>query len=301
MSRSNRLAATVAPRLIDRRPASYVFGICLVVCGAPATAPASEPGGATSAVAASAADAAEVRSFFTRHCVDCHGADEAKGGLRLDTLTDDFVAAGTARTWTKVLERVASGEMPPKDSPRPPAVEVKPMREWIHDRLLAEDARTRPAPGSLTLRRLNRVQYENTVRDLLSIELELQDRLPVDNRALGFDNIGAALNLSSTQLEAYLEAADAALDAAIVTRPKPEVVKQRISGLQALGEIHVRRNGAIQELEDAAIGYGRLQFYASRDAAPQDGNYRVRAAMFAHQSGGEPVEVYVRSMHKTGG
>jgi mono/diheme cytochrome c family protein len=297
VSRSNRLAATVAPRLIGRLPTGLVFGIGLVVCGAPAIGVADEPAAPSSAVAAGTS---EVRSFFTRHCVDCHGADEAKGGLRLDTLSADLAATGTAKTWTKVLDRLASGEMPPQDSPRPPAAEMNQVREWIHHRLLAEDSRTRPADGALTLRRLNRVQYENTIRDLLSIDLELQDRLPVDGRALGFDNVGSALSLSSAQLEAYLDAADAALDAAIVTKPKPVGVKSRISGLQALGEIHVRRNGAIQELEDAAIGYGRLQFYASRDAAPEDGTYRVRCSMFGHQSQGKPVEVYCRSMHKTG-
>jgi hypothetical protein len=101
-------------------------------------------------------------------------------------------------------------------------------------------------------------------------------------------------------MEAYLDAADAALDAAIVTKPKPAGVKSRISGLTALAEITNRRNGQIEELEDAAIGYGRLQFYASRDAAPEDGTYRIRCSFFGHKSQGKPVEVYCRSMHKSG-
>jgi mono/diheme cytochrome c family protein len=248
---------------------------------------------------------ADIGPFFQKYCVDCHGPDQAEGGLRLDTLAAgsaaaDFGVVEKARMWTKVVDRLAADEMPPKDAPQCSPEERKRVVGWLNDSLLAADRAAQPPAGSLVLRRLNRVQYENTIRDLLSIDLELQDRLPADGRAFGFDNVGSALSLSSAQMEAYLDAADAALDAAIVTRPKPAGVKSRISGLAALSDITGRRNGAILELEDATIGFGRLQFHASRDAAPEDGTYRVRCSFFGYQSQGKPVEVYVRSMHKTG-
>ena len=242
----------------------------------------------------------QVTAVFKQHCHECHGATTAEAGLRLDQLPADFLTADKARLWTKVHDRIAAGEMPPKDSPQLSAGDRSSVTNWLHENLLAADLQTLPPKGSLLLRRLNRVQYENTIRDLLSTKLELQERLPADGRAFGFDNVGAALSLSSAQVEGYLEAADAALDAVIVTKPRPVGVKQRISGLQALNEITHRRNGHVQELEDAAIAYNRNQFYVARDGAPVEGSYRIRASLFAHQSGNEPVEIYVRSIHKTG-
>lgn len=242
----------------------------------------------------------DVRSFLAKHCNDCHGADAPKAGLRLDTLAADASKPEQARVWTKILDRIETGEMPPKDSPRPPRAEQEPVTQWINTALLAADRKAQPPAGSLVLRRLNRLQYENTIHDLFSIKLDLQDRLPPDSRAFGFDNVGAALSLSSAQLEAYLEAADAVLDAVIVTKPKPQGIKERRSGLLALNEITTRRNGAILELEDVAVGFGRLQYHASREDAPEDGLYRVRMSHYAYQSNGQPVEVYVRSTHKTG-
>ncbi len=199
-----------------------------------------------------------------------------------------------------MLDRVASGEMPPKKSPRPHEADHARWVKGLNDSLLAADRSMQPPAGSLSLRRLNRAQYENTINDLLALDLELQDRLPPDSRAFGFDNIGSALSLSSAQLEAYLEAADTALDAAIVRRPKPVGIKTRMSGLSALGEIHTRRNGGVLELEDAAIGFGRFYFYAYKDQTPEEGLYRVRASMYAYQNQGKPLTVYVQSKHRAG-
>jgi hypothetical protein len=242
----------------------------------------------------------QVTALLQKFCYDCHGPTTAEAGLRVDALAADFASVERTRLWTKVHDRIADGEMPPRNSPQPSAQERRTVTNWLHDRLLATDRDSLPPVGSLVLRRLNRVQYENTVRDLLSTNLELQDRLPADGRAFGFDNVGSALSLSSAQMEAYLEAADAALDAVIINRPRPTVLKQRTSGLQALSDITGRRNGTVLELEDAVVTFGRGQFYTSKDAAPEDGLYRVRASLFAFQSGGEPVEIYVRSIHKTG-
>jgi mono/diheme cytochrome c family protein len=245
--------------------------------------------------------AAAIRPFLEQHCVECHGPDTAKAGLRLDTLAADFADPEKAHAWTKVLDQIRTGAMPPKKRPRPPEAEAKQAVEYVHDQLLAADRKARPPAGSLRLRRLNRVQYENTVRDLLAVDLEVKDRLPPDTRAFGFDNVGSALSLSSAQLEAYLDAADAALDAAIVNRPRPAGLKKRATGLEALTRYGIRQAGALLELEEAAVGFGRLEFYASNTPAPEEGKYRVRASVFTYKSpDGKPIELYVRSTHKTG-
>ncbi len=244
--------------------------------------------------------AAGIRPFLQQHCIGCHGPDTAKAGLRLDTLPPDFADPEKARPWLKVLDRLRAGDMPPKTRTRPPEADTRQAVTFLHDNLLAADRKTQPPAGSLVLRRLNRVQYENTVRDLLDIDLELRDRLPPDTRAFGFDNVGSALSLSSAQLETYLDAADAALDAAIVNRPRPAGIKQRTSGLEALTQYSIRQHGALLELEEAAVGFGRLEFYPHRNPIPEDGRYRVRASVFTYKSPEKPVELYVRMRHVAG-
>ena len=105
-----------------------------------------------------------------------------------------------------------SGEMPPKGRPRPPEKEVRAFVESIGGRI---------AQGRAVVRRLNRVEYENTIRDLLGIDIELQELLPPDGMANGFDTSGEALHTSSFLLERYLEAADKALAVAIANGPRP--------------------------------------------------------------------------------
>jgi hypothetical protein len=246
------------------------------------------------------ADAAAVRPFLQQHCVDCHGPEVARAGLRLDTLPAEFGDPEKARVWLKVLDQLKAGDMPPRKRSRPPAADMKQAVAWVHDNLLAADRRAQPPAGSLVLRRLNRVQYENTIRDLLAIDLDLQDRLPPDTRAFGFDNIGAALSLSSAQLEAYLDAADAALDAAVVNRARPAGIKQRMAGLEALTQYSIRQHGALLELEESAVGFGRLEFYAYKNPIPEDGRYRVRASIYTYKGPDKPVQLYVRSRHKDG-
>jgi mono/diheme cytochrome c family protein len=245
-------------------------------------------------------DPVAIRPFLEQHCVDCHGPTTVKAGLRLDTLKAEFDDPEKARVWQKVLDRVQAGEMPPKKQPRPPQADTKQALAWMHENLLAADRRAQSPAGSVVLRRLNRVQYENTVRNLLDIDLELQDRLPPDTRAFGFDNVGVALRLSSAQLEAYLDAADAALDAAIVNRARPPLVKQRMSGLEALTQYSIRQQGGLLELEESAVGFGKLEFFPYRNAIPEDGRYRVRASVFTYKSPYKPLNLYVRMRHTTG-
>jgi mono/diheme cytochrome c family protein len=246
------------------------------------------------------AEASAIRPFLDQHCVDCHGPTTAKAGLRLDKLPAEFADPEKARVWQKVIDRVQAGEMPPKKQPRPSPAETKQAVSWVHENLLAADRRAQPPTGSVVLRRLNRVQYENSIRGLLDLDLELQDRLPPDTRAFGFDNVGAALRLSSAQLEAYLDAADAALDAAIVNRARPMGIKQRMSGLEALTQYTIRQEGRLLELEEAAVGFGRLEFYGYRNPLPEEGRYRVRASVFTYKSPDKPLELYVRMRHTTG-
>lgn len=163
----------------------------------------------------------QFRPLLTRHCVACHSGDKPKGKLRLDNLTLDLADAAARDHWAAVVERLESGEMPPKDQPRPPEKDVEALIGWLTPRVSAAETAARTAQGRVVLRRLNRVEYENTVCDLLGIKVNLKDQLPEDGSADGFDNAGAAHHTSSFLMEKYLEAAETALNMAIANRPKP--------------------------------------------------------------------------------
>jgi len=158
-----------------------------------------------------------LRSFLDAHCASCHDAATKKGGLDLESLSPDLDNPAAFEKWVRVHDRVRAGEMPPRERKRRPApAEVEPFLQVLNADLVAADRARRDGEGRAVLRRLNRTEYQNTLRDLLGVEgLNVKDLLPEDGQAFGFDKSAAGLDLSYVQLAKYMEAADAALDAAI--------------------------------------------------------------------------------------
>lgn len=187
-------------------------------------------------------------AFLEKHCADCHDAESKKGNLDLRALKADDPAR-----WLKVYDRVASGEMPPKKKAAPPAEELKPFLAGLKKTLLEAERAKIDVQGRTPLRRLTRGEYENTVRDLLHLDrILLQDNLPADGMSHGFDKSADALDLSHVNLAKYVEAADAALDLAIATRPEAPVRRhQRIYLSKHVG--HILGNGDAVLLKDGKI------------------------------------------------
>ena len=179
------------------------------------------------ASAAAAELGGKLEPMFDQHCYDCHDADAKKGGLDLVALRWKPDDTENLQQWTKVFDKVERGEMPPKKKERPPAEVSSTFLKTLHDELHTFSRHKQESEGRVVYRRLNRTEYVNTVHDLLGIDTPLRDLLPEDGTAGGFDNIGAALNLSAVHLERYLEAADLALKEATITTPKPETKKIR--------------------------------------------------------------------------
>jgi len=160
-------------------------------------------------------------------CFDCHDADTKKGGLDLTALAPDFSNVDTFAKWVKIHDRIAAGEMPPKKKPRPAADEVKTVTGWLADSLIKAERARLDAESRTGMRRLTRAEYENTVRDLFDLTgIPLQNGLPMDGSAHGFDKNSDALDISHVNMSKYVEAADLTLDAAIATRPEPPVVQK---------------------------------------------------------------------------
>jgi hypothetical protein len=172
------------------------------------------------------ARADEVAAFFKTHCIDCHGPDAQQGGLRLDALSLDAAKVGQSADALRVLlllhDRVRDGEMPPRDVEQPSTGERQKFLAALAPVII--DAEKQAAGGArrTTIRRMNRVEYENTLRDLFSLpSLRVKELLPEDGREHGFDKVAGALDISYVQMQKYLEAATVAVDQALPSSIAP--------------------------------------------------------------------------------
>ena len=163
--------------------------------------------------------------FLKAHCIECHGAEIQEGGLRLDSLAADFTSPASFASWVKIHDRLHDGEMPPKDSPQPSTEERTTLIDWFRVQLVEADKAQRRFEGRAVFRRLNRTEYEHTLRDLLDVPgFAIRDLLPEDGRVHGYDKSGDGLELSHVQMAKYMEAADLALAMATTAQiDKPEV------------------------------------------------------------------------------
>ncbi|HSH93189.1 MAG TPA: DUF1592 domain-containing protein [Roseimicrobium sp.] len=241
---------------------------------------------AGSVTAAPAAFDSAVKPFFKTHCLECHDADTSKGGLRLDTLKPEFSNPTNFTTWERIFDKVAHGEMPPKKQPQPEQKELRPTLAWMTTGLHQASAARQASEGRVTYRRLNRTEYENTVRDLLAIETPLKELLPDDNSAHGFDNIGAALDVSSVLMERYLEAADAAIDAAMGPVLPAESKKQRYTYLDNANLLKQLGGVTVLKRDDGIVMFssGYMPTTINNFRAPRDGRYRVKVSMYGYQT-----------------
>ncbi|MEM1441703.1 MAG: DUF1592 domain-containing protein [Verrucomicrobiota bacterium] len=166
--------------------------------------------------------------FLDAHCFDCHDDVISEGGLNLWDLAYDSDDPVNLAKWAKVHDRVSAGEMPPEKKPRPKNQDIAKFTQILGSRLVDSWEERYASMGRVGGRRLNPVEYENTLRDLLEAPwLQLKEILPPDPEKHGFDNVAAAQEMSYVQLARYLEAAEVAIDGAMRLLPKPEPTNVR--------------------------------------------------------------------------
>src|SRR5215211_4123545 len=136
-----------------------------------------------------------VKPFLFRNCYQCHNERKTRGNLNLKQYVDAASVVADPNTWEHVLLKIRTGEMPPEDEPRPTALELRLVSEWVDAQILRADRAAPPDPGRVTIRRLNRTEYNNTIRDLLGVDLRPADDFPQDDSGYGFDNIADVLSL----------------------------------------------------------------------------------------------------------
>ena len=205
---------------------NYIWiSVILVAAGLAATCTAEEPtapgnaGNPTPGLAV-------LNRFVQSHCIDCHNKGTRKGELALDELLAADIEAN-AKIWEAVVRKLTSRQMPPKESPRPTERDFDTAIAFLGSSL---DAMKSPNPGRTeTFRRLNRTEYQNTIRDLLRLDVDITSLLPADESSHGFDNVTVA-DLSPTLLNRYVSAAQKISRLAVGSTPRSpgaEIVRIR--------------------------------------------------------------------------
>ncbi len=171
----------------------------------------------------------EIRNFTDRYCSSCHNDVDKEGDLDLTTLPFSLAEPANFLTWVKVHDRIEAGEMPPKEKKRPSSADLAPFVAGLTATLIATERETVTQEGRATRRRLNRIEYENALRDLLHAPwLRVQALLPEDGEADHFNKTSAALDVSYVHMAQYMKAADAALREAMgvkLVRPPTKVTR----------------------------------------------------------------------------
>ena len=247
------------------------------------------PGFARAADAPAARFSEDVQPILEQYCYGCHGLGAKKGGVALDGFEGDEAArdGGNRTLWHAVLKNVRSGFMPPAGKPRPTAEEGRLLEGWIKFAAFGIDPKD-PDPGRVTVRRLNRVEYHNTVRDLLGVDFDTTSEFPPDDTGHGFDNIGDVLTLSPLLLEKYLAAANAVVAKAVPTVPKV-VAEQVVPGPG------FRRAGAENGAGAATLSYYEPATAAATATVGHVGRYRLVLDVTAQERYVDGVNDYNRA------
>jgi hypothetical protein len=224
--------------------------------------------------------------FFDQYCQACHSGEKPKGDFRVADLSQDFASKENRNGWLNVVRQLKAGTMPPEGKPRPGAEEAKTLVDWIDGQVVSAERARHALQGRAVMRRLNQVEYQNTVRDLLGVELELKDLLPDDTIPGGFDTSAEALHMSSYQLDGYLAAATRVLDAAVANGPRPAFVKRRID---PKNESVTRRHDVYRHVDDGVAIFAsdlasNIQIVCWNFHTRHRGKYRFRISAYAYQS-----------------
>ena len=163
-----------------------------------------------------------VQPVLLDSCVVCHNSDNASGGLSVEGYTSTETILGDREHWESILQKVRTGEMPPRGIPRPPDDAIDAFMSFVQGVFEKADANVKPDPGRVTARRLNRVEYSNTIRDLLGVKFRAEKDFPSDDSGHGFDNIGDVLTVSPVLMEKYMDAAERIATSAIGANPLPD-------------------------------------------------------------------------------
>ena len=219
----------------------------------------------------------QVRPVLEEYCYDCHGDGEQRGGVALDAFNSGTNLLAGRDVWWRVLKNLRAGLMPPPKKPQPTPEQKEAIAHWIKYSAFEIDP-LNPDPGRVTLRRLNRVEYRNTIRDLVGVDFDTQEAFPPDDTGHGFDNIGDVLTMSPMLLEKYMVAAE-------------KIIAQAVPTVSSVPPEHALPGSQFRSGTEGATTYAgsrRLSYYSpalvtNTFNAAQAGKYQVNVDLSANE------------------
>lgn len=219
----------------------------------------------------------DIAPLLAKYCFDCHGHGEATAEVAFDRFAADQALVENRDLWWKALKQVRAGLMPPQGEPHPTSEELARLAQWIKTAVFEIDPNN-PDPGHVTVRRLNRVEYRNTIRDLIGVDFDASGEFPSDDTGYGFDNIGDVLTMSPLLLEKYLAAADT-----IVQKAVPMV--SGVSPESSIAGREFRRDDETsnERRDDLYLSYYTPATVSAEYSAAHAGRYRLEVQVSAHE------------------
>jgi hypothetical protein len=225
----------------------------------------------------------DIKPILVEYCYDCHSDGTKKGGIAFDEHPDLQTLLKDRKFWSSVAKNTEQRLMPPEKKAQPSQEQRDLVSEWVKKEIFKVDPNN-PDPGRVTIRRLNRVEYNNTIRDLVGVDFDPADDFPADDSGYGFDNIGDVLSLSPIMLEKYMSAAQKILDKAVVIGlPKPPSTRYGATRLAG---------GTPQGNESRILVSNGEMFFNHK--FPVDGEYYIYVKAHGDQGGPEAVKMAVR-------
>ncbi len=291
---------------LERRPALVVLALALVLpTGLVVSAATTSHSGKARHATASSAESADtfetnVAPVVKKYCIGCHSGASAQAGVVLTREHDSAGVLSSRKRWEDVSRNVADRHMPPPGMPAPTDAEREKLTRCIDGVFTSADCKLND-PGRVTLRRLNRAEYDNTIRDLFGVETirlsngqdgKPADDFPSDDVGYGFDNIGDVLSISPLLMEKYLNAAERITQRAILT-PEQGMTPAH---LDLAAAVSTTSGGKVGTMGRALISDGEVTTYYE---APRAGEYTVKAVAYEDHAGTEFAKMDFRVDGKT--
>jgi mono/diheme cytochrome c family protein len=215
-----------------------------------------------------------VRPFLAQNCYTCHGNKKQENGLNLQAFQSASSLIDHPSRWEEVVLKLRASEMPPLEEEQPPEKDRQAVATWVARELDRIERTTPPDPGRVTARRLNRTEYNNTIKELLGVDVRPADDFPQDDSGYGFDNIGDVLSLSPVLMEKYVWAADKVARVALFGPPdlEPTLTRLRSEGRRVS---EAREVPASYDITGLSLPNAFHAIYR----VPVDGEYVVRAVL----------------------
>ena len=225
-----------------------------------------------------------IQPLLKEYCYDCHADGAKKGGVAFDEFKSDQTMVADHDLWLRVFKNLRAGMMPPQKKSQPVAAEKERIEQWVKQSVFEVDPQN-PDPGRVTIRRLNRAEYRNTIRDLLGVEYDTASSFPPDDTGHGFDHIGDVLTLPPMLLEKYVVAANQIITGLVPTvdRVMPETT---VSGRQFRSgreRDSGNPNGRPQRREGLSLSYYQPATVSNTFKAAFAGKYQLAVSLTVNE------------------